>query len=349
MIKYYFFIISFILLIFNTVQAQDNQVKKKFQELTNSFYDNSETYNLPISTIKISGEIVKSSIVDFKDLPKHELIVKETILDKDNQYQFIGAYKYSGYSLYDILNSYIVNKNNAAIFPPLVDVYVEIENDKSEKIKLSWGEIYYTNRLHEIIIATSVSRIVPEKTKEEWVLPTTCKLVFGNDIATVRNISNPTTINIKSYKNDTISINKDMRKLVSNKISIFQGNKIVHTIDESNIKFDNQSIIHTIFYGKGRGLHDTKAQKGIAINDILKNILQYNTNNITNKLIVFVAKDGYRTIYSYSELCNRNDQSISLLLYNNANKDEANFSLYPSCDFFSDRAIKAIDKIIIID
>jgi hypothetical protein len=138
---------------------------------TNNFYDNVETYSLPVKDLVIEGEIANPGKVDFSNLPVHSVIVKETLLDSVGGDKFVGAYRYDGYSLFDILNNRILKKVNISEFKPIIDLYVEVENDKGEKVVFSWGEIYYPNNLHKILIASGVARIVPSKTKELWPLP----------------------------------------------------------------------------------------------------------------------------------------------------------------------------------
>jgi hypothetical protein len=58
-----------------------------------------------------------------------------------------------------------------------------------------------------------------------------------------------------------------------------------------------------------------------------------------------VGKDGYRSVFSYSEIVNRNDQSEILLVPCKEEKDGGKFRIFPSCDFFSDRAVKAVSEI----
>ncbi|MEI6747910.1 MAG: hypothetical protein WCM93_02000, partial [Bacteroidota bacterium] len=108
---------------------------------TNDFYDDAETLKLPQQAIEIAGEIANPGKVDFSSLPLRSIIVKETLL-QGTEDKFIGAYRYDGYSLYDILNLVVLKKKNAAEFPPIIDLYVEIENEKGEKTVFSWGEIY---------------------------------------------------------------------------------------------------------------------------------------------------------------------------------------------------------------
>ncbi|MFH1297476.1 MAG: hypothetical protein ABIJ04_09415 [Bacteroidota bacterium] len=182
-------------------------------DLNNNFYDNVETYSLPGGEILVTGEIENPGMADLSALPTRSVITKETLLNEEGGNTFIGAYRYGGYSLFDILADRILDKKNKEEFPPIIDLYVEIENDKGEKVVLSWGEIYYPNILNQILIAA----------------------------------------------------------------------------------------------------------------------------------------DGYRSIYSLSEIVNRNDQADILLVPVAPGKDGGLFRLFPSCDFFSDRAVKAISTIDVLE
>ncbi len=314
------------------------------QELTNDFYDNSPTVDLTMPSIEITGEISNPGKVDFSKLPLHSVIAKEALLE-DGKDKFIGTYRYDGYSLYDILNNSLLQKKNATEFEPIIDLYVEIENAKGKKVLISWGEIYYPIHRHEIIIATKVARIVPSKTKELWTLPTENKLVVCSDLVSERNISNITKISIKSYAKSFL-VTKDMKPMYSKSINIFLKNKIVDSIIAYPKGF-NIDKYPTIFYGRGKGIHGITTFKGIQLKEILK---KYNTSTkeqIQNGLIVIVAKDGYRCLYTFSEIFNRNDQAEVLLIDKSETKDGGAFSVFPGADFFSDRAVKAIQAIYI--
>lgn len=312
---------------------------------TNCFFDNSEIFELETADIYIGGEVKSPGIVSFDKLPLHEIIVKETILENGED-KFIGAFRYIGYSLADILNLFELDKANAVAFPPLVDIYVEIENNAGEKVVVSWGEIYYSNNLDDVIIATAVARIVPEKTQQMWELPEQSKLVIMDDLITARNISSPSKITVKTYKNDEIVIIKGKSPVYSPILNIIKGDEVIETLDR-NTDFSDSKTVHTIFYGKGRGLHGTKPMEGLDLKDVLMQYVGFDTKNLMEQLIIIVADDGYRNVYTWSEICNRNDQADILLLCDPDATDKGIFRLYPSCDFFSDRAIKGVDRIII--
>jgi hypothetical protein len=70
----------------NQTHSNYNSSEKSTQfidttDMTNNFYDNTETYRLPVKELTVEGEIANPGKVDFSDLPKHSVVVKETLLD----------------------------------------------------------------------------------------------------------------------------------------------------------------------------------------------------------------------------------------------------------------------------
>ena len=76
--------------------------------------------------------------IDLNTLPKHSITVKETTLT-DGEVKFLGAYRYDGYSLYDILDSVVLKKKNEAEFPPIIDLYVEVSNEQGRERDILMG------------------------------------------------------------------------------------------------------------------------------------------------------------------------------------------------------------------
>lgn len=312
-------------------------------EMTNNFYDNTETFKLPVMDLIVEGEISNPGKVDFSKLVKHSLIVKETLLDSTGSDRFTGAFRYDGYSLFDILEKKIIKKANVEEFNPVIDLFVEIENDKGEKVVLSWGEIYYPNNLHRIIVASSVSRIVPSRTKELWTLPVTGKLVVAGDLITERNISNPVKVTVRSYHESFPTV-KGMSPLYSPSVKLFKGKEKIGEF--SSVPGIEQKVtFNTIFYGRGRGIHSTSPFSGYMLKDILRNNFPVTKENLHSGIMCITGQDGYRCTASYSEVFNRNDQQEFLLVKTAAGEDGGLFRIFPAGDFFSDRAIKSVSEI----
>jgi len=314
-------------------------------DMTNNFYDNVETYSLPVKDLYIDGEIANPGKVDFSDLPVHSVIAKEALLDSAGGDRFVGAYRYDGYSLFDILDKKILKKSNSNEFRPIIDLYVEIENDKGEKAVFSWGEIYYPNNLHKILIASSVSRIVPSKTKELWPLPAESKIVDASDLVTERNISLPVKITVKSYAH-SFPVQKGMSPMFSRSIAIFIGPKKIGQVEALPSDVNNV-IFNTIFYGRGKGIHSTTPFKGVLLNDILLKYFPMTRENLKSGIICIEGIDGYRSVISYSELFNRNDQQEFMLIRTKDSEDGGLYRIFAAADFFSDRAVKSVSEILL--
>jgi len=261
--------------------------------------------------------------------------------------KFVGAYRYDGFSLYDMLNQVILKKKNETEFPPIIDLYVEVENNKGEKVVFSWGELYYPIHRHEILIASQVTRIVPSKTKELWPLPTDPRLVVASDLLTHRNISNPTKITIKSYTGK-YTIVKGLSPMYSHNFTISTESK--QLADISSLSKGYQKYTYpSVFYGRGRGIHGTTPFIGIMLKELLSKYITLNETNLKTCFLVIAGKDGYHGVYSFSEIINRNDQAEFLITTSEKGTDGGTFMIYPAADFFSDRAIKSVESIRIVN
>lgn len=314
--------------------------------MTNNFYDNTETFQIPVKELTIEGEIENPGKVDFSSLPRRSLIVKETLLGSDGKDKFKGAYRYDGFSLFDILEKRILRKANDEEFSRVIDIYVEIENERGEKTLFSWGEIYYPNNLHKIIIADAVSRIVPSKTKELWELPAESKIVAGNDLITERNISSPVKITVKSYPG-SFEVIEGLSPMLSKEIKLFKNEDQVGSLTDLNHGYENVTF-NTIFYGRGRGIHSTEPFTGLILKELLSPICPLTRQALQKSIICIAAVDGYRIAVSFSELFNRNDQQEFLLVKTDPGEDGGLFRVFPAADFFSDRAVKSVSEIHLI-
>lgn len=309
---------------------------------TNDFYDDAETIKLNVSEIEVTGEIANPGKVILEGLPLRSVIVKETLLQEGKD-KFVGSYRYDGYSIYDILNQVVLKKKNEAEFPPIIDLYVEIENNAGEKVVFSWGELYYPIHRHEILVATRVTRIVPSKTKDLWPLPVDSRLVVASDLLTHRNISNPTKITVKSYTGK-YTIVKGLSPMFSKSFTISDIKKQLTEVTTLPKDID-QHTYPAVFYGRGRGIHGTTPFTGIMLKELLANYVSVNENNLKTGMLSIAGKDGYHAVFSFSEIMNRNDQAEFLVIPAENEPDGGAFMVYPAADFFSDRAIKAVESI----
>jgi len=310
---------------------------------SNDFFDNSPITNLKVEKLIVEGETNLNGEVNFSNLQLRKLTVKEALLNADNKPEFIGAYTYYGYSIFDILNKRLVNKKNKKTFSPDVDLYVTIENNKGEKVSLSWGEIFFPTKLHRNMIAVKVSCVLPSKTKISGPVPTDMKLVCGNDMFTHRNISNPVKITVKSY-DKTFPGKKGLSPIFSEDITLLINN--IETKKIKAIPTGCKEVVYPyVFFGRGRGFHRIEDFKGYLLKDFLKKHIKFTKENLMKSLLVFAAKDAYRCVYTFAEIFNRNDQSEFLLFDKGRDKNRGRYSIFPTPDFYSDRALRSINTL----
>ncbi len=324
-----------VLLIFSvfvmTVSAQEN----------NNFYDNTKTSLLKGPEICVDGEVQNPGLVDLGKLNIHSAIVRESVFRNGKGPEFTGAYRYDGYSIFDILENRYVKKKNRDVFDSVIDLIVVIENKKGDKAVLSWGEIYYPADLHKILIATSVSPILPTKTDEKWPVPEKTKLICGNDLVTVRNIEQPCKIMVITQPLD-LEINREISPFYSGKIDVYaNGEKIDTVLDITNIQ--DKRTYPSIFYGRGRGFHGVRHFTGRLLRSLLIKHFDVNEKNLKTGYFYISAVDGYRITLSFSEVFNRNDNNDFLLIDEGEGREGGRFRIFPAPDFFSDRAVKALN------
>lgn len=312
---------------------------------TNDFYDNEPTVVLAGSpVIEIAGEVAAPVTVNLADLPVRSVIVKETRI-VSGEVEFTGAYRYDGISLYDILDQVNVVKKNAAEFEPVIDQYVVVYNSAGDSVVVSWGELYYPSQRHQIIVGQRVMRIVPSKTRDHWPLPVKARLIVGTDLITERNIDDPVKIFVRSI-GLSYKVDRSIKLWAPELDVIIPGNQVV-VLKELPSTVADQQCEH-VFYGRGRGIHGITKTAGSYLKELFFSDLPANRDLIRNGLFVLAAIDGYRCSVTYSELMNRNDHAEVLIMDEDNYEDAGKFSCLFTADFFSDRAIKAMTEIRLV-
>jgi hypothetical protein len=314
-----------------------------FAQKNNDFYDNTPAKNLAGTlSIEVLGEVTDPGFVNLENLPRHSLIVREARLEK-GAIAFIGAYRYDGYSLFDILKEKVVIKKNQAEFPPIIDMLVAIENAKGEKIILSWGEIYYPSALHRILIADRVAPIIPNETKENWPLTDSMKLICGNDQISERNIEAPTRITVFSAPL-SFQGKKGQKPLFAPNFQVIRPGTQPVAFAAAKAKAELR-VFPSVFYGLGKGFHGIQYFSGSLLNKALEKYVTLDSETLRRGYVIAASIDGYRITLSCSELFNRNDQAEFLLVDRGKGQDGGRYTIFPAADFFSDRALKAVNTI----
>lgn len=315
-----------------------------FMRNGNSTFHNTDPVKLEVSRINLKGEVSDTGEIDLSKLYKREVFIKENFINNENKPQFVGAFRYIGYSLFDILNAHILQKQNAKDFPPIVDAYIVVANDKGEKVSFSWSEVFLTNNPHQVIIATEVAQVKPHKKEVNYPTGNTWKLVSAGDLFANRMLENPTTISVISFNKKEYPINRNIKPLYSENLIVIKADS---SFSIPLIKNSGKFIeYNTTFYGMGMGYHPNPVFKGMPLKTVLSELqIPFGREWFRNGLVCFASIDGYRAIYSYSELFNRADQVIPILAIPDDVFDGGYYRIFLPADFYADRSVKALSEI----
>jgi len=305
----------------------------------NDSYDNERAVKLDGEMPYVSGEIMNPGLADVAELEQRTVVVKEYFPVKLNEKpEFRGAFQYTGYSLSDIIKDYVVSKYNKSEFGLNTDVFVIVENDMGDRAVFSYGELFLTQDNHDIILATHVQPIFPTAADDKWPLPEKKRLIASNDYITVRNITEPSRIIIRSFP-ESFPGTKGISPLFSSNIEINGPGGKKAVIDNSETGKDLKIYHDLVFFGLHKGLKGPRNYTGVPLSVLLREKFYFSNEDLARGVIAIGAKDAYRVVFSLSEILNRSDMAEVILLDEPGNED-GRFIVHPGADFFADRHLK---------
>lgn len=308
----------------------------------NDFYGRAAFIDLETLPLVVDGEVENPGPVDLEALPRHMVTVRHA--DWHHQGRgFAGAYRFEGVSLFDILRDRLVKKTAGEVFPPPVDLFMEIHDNAGEVVVVSWGEVFYSRTPHRVLVATRVSPIVPTKVKSVSAMPSRSLLVCGDDLYAVRNLTAPRRITVRSAKVN-IPIRRGMAYVSSQSIRLnILGEDAAILRDP--LRFPAKRSQPSVFFGRGRGFHGFQDFQGWDLGAVLEKYINIEPDILARGYLVVTAADGYRVVFAASEVFNRNDGNAFMLLDGGLCENKGPWALFPGPDFFSDRAISGINAI----
>ncbi len=307
-------------------------------------------------SISITGAVrqpLNLSMEDIERFPTLRVQLNEVL--KDGSYR--GAWFYRGVSLRSLLELACIQKEEAA-FSKAIDLAILVRNIEGEEVALSWGEIFYKNS-GDVIIATSATPIKPkhgcESCHESEISDRHMKqfdrdisfpkLVVACDAYSDRSIENIVSIEVINPSSRMPS--EKGAKLWAPSFTVTGDVKKELTIkDLSGFPRKDVRVIHM---GEGKGYHGIDDFSGVLINDILD---KAGVAPDLTKIFHISAPDGYMTTFSYGEVfLNRVEDNNIIADMKNGKKieEEGRFVFVPSDDIMSDRDIKSVQKIEVID
>lgn len=303
-----------------------------------------ETREFAMTSIRLDGEVQSPVEVDLRRLPLRTVSIKEFALDSVGNGQFKGAFSYSGYALYDILNSVKFAKKNEAEFKPPIDLYVVVGNDKGEEAVFSWGELSYAKDNFRVLISKTVKAINPSKLNANWTLPGEPRLVCAGDLNNSRFIGTPTRITVRSCIRSFATGKKE--SIFSPTITLTSG-KDSMTIVEINPSIQPRKF-RFVGFGHGMGYKGESTIEGFPLQEVTASKIKLTNDDFKRSIVVVSSKDGYRGVFSASEIWNRNDLDDILLIDRKDSQSDGRYTLFVPPDFYVDRNIKAVERIEIM-
>lgn len=306
---------------------------------TNSFYDDRQVKEFSIDKIIVDGEVENPGEINLSSLPLKDAIIKDVYRDENGKLKFRGSYHYTGWSLFDIIDSKLVKKNNTKDFSPNVDLFIVIENAAGKKVVVSWGEIYYSKNPHKVLLTKSVSSISPSKDNKDWELPENPRFVFSDDLIGSRTIENPVKVTIKTPEKTF----PKLEDVFASEIKVLLNGKELPSINVLNLT--EKRTFKNVGYGHGRGYKGINTVEAFVLREELTNRLKDENYTPENSFVIISSKDSYRAVYSLSELINRNDNNEFLLEDRSESQSDGKYTVFAAPDFFVDRNVRAVDKI----
>ncbi|MDX9770654.1 MAG: hypothetical protein RBT19_09835 [Tenuifilaceae bacterium] len=311
----------------------------------NSFYHRTDETKLQTGNIVVEGEVKTTGLIRFKRYLKREVLHKQATLNAEGKIDFVGAYRYRGYSLFDLLNPFILDKKNAEEFVPATDVYIIIENNKGERVTFSWAEIYLSHTMHQVIIATEQASIEPYKRKVDYPKGSVWKVVASGDLFAYRELENPTKIIVKSFDRKHYPIDRDLEDPYSPTVNLVFNDELKCVV-EADASSAPQMRYKSVFYGMGMGYHDTPYFEGPMLSHFVNPHIEQNYGEwMRNGLAFIVGKDGFRNVVSVSELFNRVDQVEPILAIPPVESGRGHFRLYHPSAFYADFSVRNLAEI----
>ena len=317
----------------------------KYYKNGNSLFHQTDETELKVGNLTVEGEVKNPGNVKLRKLYKREVFYKQATMGDSGKVDFVGAYRYRGYLLFDLLNPFIVEKKNLEEFRPATDLYIVIENDKGENVTFSWNEIFFNPIAHQVIIATEVAQVKPYKIEVEYPTGKTWKVVAATDMFSYRELENPTRITIKSFDRKVYPIHRKPENPYSPSVNIVVDNILLKTI-EAREQSPSDIVYKSVFFGLGMGYHDTPTFRGFPLRgEVMEYFAADAASWFRNGTVCVVGVDGYRAIFSMGELFNRIDQVEPILSIPDNSQKSGHYRLYSPMAFYADFSVRNLAEL----
>jgi len=256
----------------------------------------------------------------------------------------MGAYIYNGIPVYFLLDGIAPHKDKNDRFDRPLDLIVTFSSASGKSVSFSYGELTMCDDNDPVTLAYHRSQLLPSKdpekyNKNRYKKPlNNFRLICPGDrydnryldnVVLIRLLLLPTTDNLLP----NLSKGKECRS--ENLFFIRDGKKIECSFDDIP-----KITIHNWFrIGHGRGIksENLDSVKGYALRTWIN---KHYPAAKPGDFFVFIGCDGYRSIFSWSEIFQtENGEKMIIITERNGIREKKGLTLGPLGDFFVDRDI----------
>lgn len=253
----------------------------------------------------------------------------------------MGAYFYQGIPLYFILDGIVPHKDKNDRFDRPLDLVISFISASGMTSNFSYGELALCNDKNPVTLAYDRNPLLPSKDPEKYKKNlhkdqlNGFRLICPGDLYDNRYLDNVIAIKLTLIPTtDNLFPNPEKRKKCRSEKLFYIKNKTRYKSSMKNIPLI--TIPNWFRIGHGRGIKSERPEtvKGYALRPWLDK--QFGAGK-PGDFYVFSGCDGYRSIFSWSEIY-RTENGLKMILI----REEKGFTLGPVGDFFVDRDIRAL-------
>ena len=265
--------------------------------------------------------------------------------------EFMGAYIYYGIQVLHIMEGIKPVKPEGEPFDRPLDIVVGFRSKSGAVRFFSYGELTMTTDKNPVTLAFQRDPIDPSKdaknyTKNKYREPLKgFRLICPGDRDDSRYLNDIVEIFLTTTNTEGLNLPKTIKdaSCVSSGIVVLQNG---NTKKLSFSGVEKASTSNWIRVGHGRGYKGVSKASGYSLKSLIKNNFSEYDND---SYFLFVACDGYRSIFSGHEIFN-NPSGISMMVVQtiDGKSTRGNLMLAPVDDYFADRDIWGLSHIVLL-
>jgi hypothetical protein len=267
---------------------------------------------------------------------------------------FEGTYRYTGVQVLNILEGIAPEKPKDAPFDRPLDMIVTFISSSGKQVHFSYGELTMTDDVKPVILAYSrtelaASKSTPEKPYKLNIHKGDVKglrLICPGDNNTARYLDDVKRIVLREITVDNSEFPEMTKgfRCVADSVKTVHNGKVM-PLDLNGIETGN--VANWVRTGHGQGFKGISSASGYNLRSLLrKNFPGAGEKNY----FLFVACDGYRTMFSGREIFSTDaGKDMMLLKEMDGAKTRCGMSLGPVRDYYVDRETWGLTHIMMVD